>query len=32
MTETDLLQALARGEDSRQQFKCDAIQDMMRYE
>lgn len=24
MTETDLLQALARGEDSRQQFKCDA--------
>lgn len=24
MTETNLLQALARGEDSRQQFKCDA--------
>lgn len=24
MTETDLLQALARGEDSRQQFKRDA--------
>lgn len=24
MTETDLLQALTRGEDSRHQFQCDA--------
>lgn len=32
MTEIDLLQALARGEDSRQQFKRDATQDLMRYE
>ena len=32
MTESDLLQALASGEDSRQQFKRDAIQDLMHYE
>lgn len=32
MTEPDLLQALARGKYSRQQFKRDAIQDLMRYE
>lgn len=32
MTESDLLQALTRGEDSRQQLQRDAIQDLMRHE